>query len=316
MKPGDFIHDENGFVREVNRAFYDSEAEAYDARHPEVLHGSRDLWDKRLAGPVLREMSSRDAGRDAGRDGRRVLDMGCGTGFAGDILLDHLDRNDTLACCDISTAMLACARRKLAGRGRASVGFVCADAARAPFKSDSFDVITINALLHHLADCAPVCAEAGRLLRDGGYLVVAHEPNRVFFQSPLIRVAASIYKLLGLGKSIDSGMRKRINRALKERGAIGRELSGDEILRIVEYNSPVEQSRFGVSGRKGFIPEDLAREHFPRYNMTLLETYTTAFVRPVFENVEFLGRMARTAALFLHGKGNHFCMVLKKPLSD
>jgi ubiquinone/menaquinone biosynthesis C-methylase UbiE len=298
-------HENADFVREVNKAFYETEAEAYDARHPEVLHGARDFWERKLVPCIM-------GGAVSGK-GRRILDLGCGTGMVGDVLLGSLGAADMLVCCDLSAAMLACARCKLAGRSKARVRFAVTDAVRGPFRSASFDVITCNALLHHLGDYAALCAEADRLLCNGGYLVVAQEPNRAFFQSPAVRIVAFVYKLMGLGKSINSNMREKINRNLRQGTTAVRNMSAAEILRTVEYNSPVEQSRLGVSAEKGFVPEELARTHFPQYNIILLETYTTAFVRPVFERIGWLGRLARASTTLLRGKGNHFCLVLEKP---
>jgi SAM-dependent methyltransferase len=56
--------------------------------------------------------------RAAGLKGRRLLDVGCGTGKS---FLPFLDRGYEVTACDISPAMTAIAERKAAGRARVEV---------------------------------------------------------------------------------------------------------------------------------------------------------------------------------------------------
>jgi SAM-dependent methyltransferase len=75
----------------------------------------------------------------------RILDVGCGAGIFTDLLLESLPRANAY-CVDASLGMLklntARSRKKL----------VLGDAKALPFPPRSFDLINLDALMHHLVD--------------------------------------------------------------------------------------------------------------------------------------------------------------------
>ena len=100
-----------------------------------------------------------------------VLDVCCGTGDLARALLARRGRR--VIACDFSSAMLARARRKLAGpirAGRASV--LEADALRLPFADGSVDAAASAFGLRNLEDPARGLAEMVRVVRPGGRVVV------------------------------------------------------------------------------------------------------------------------------------------------
>ena len=93
-------------------------------------------------------------------EGRRILDLGCGKGrFA----LPLARRGAEVVGVDLSQAMLAHAGG--IDRGRAS-------ARRLPFADATFDALFAVEVLEHVGAVGPVLAEARRVLRPGGRLVV------------------------------------------------------------------------------------------------------------------------------------------------
>ena len=87
---------------------------------------------------------------------RRVLDVGCGDGR-----IPSLYAAPEVVCVDTSPAAVAAAReRGLDARE--------ADARELPFEDGSFDVVTCNHTLYHLADPDRALAELARVLRPGG----------------------------------------------------------------------------------------------------------------------------------------------------
>ena len=103
--------------------------------------------------------------------GRRVLDVGCGTGALAAAL------TESFACkvwgVDASAEMLEVARRR-APRG---VGFKLGRAEALPFRDGWFERVTMT-LVSHLVDRPVAFREARRVLRDGGGLVLAtFEPS-------------------------------------------------------------------------------------------------------------------------------------------
>ena len=104
----------------------------------------------------------------AGRIGR-LLDVGCGTGH----LLESLaPRADSALGVDASRDMLALARTRLAQRGLAQCSVRQADMYRLPLADAAFDVVTLQMVLHYAEDPAAALAEAARVLRPGGRLIV------------------------------------------------------------------------------------------------------------------------------------------------
>src|SRR5918994_1402120 len=96
--------------------------------------------------------------------GRRVLDVGCGTGRWTALLAAHgaeaigIDRSET---------MLAEARRR-----RPGLDFQQMDATRLDFPEDFFDLATVVTVVQHLepADQALAAAEIARVVRPGGHV--------------------------------------------------------------------------------------------------------------------------------------------------
>lgn len=92
----------------------------------------------------------------------RALDVGCGTGLST-VALQEVARE--VVGVDASAEMLALAR---AAKG---VRYVNAQAERLPFSDGAFDLVTLSQVFHWL-DKAGFFAEARRVLREDGWLIV------------------------------------------------------------------------------------------------------------------------------------------------
>jgi ArsR family transcriptional regulator len=103
-----------------------------------------------------------------------VLDAGTGTGRMLELLAPHARR---AVGVDVSPEMLAIARDRIAQAGLAHCQVRLADAYRLPFASGSgvsgFDVVLFHQVLHYLDDPQAAVAEAARVMRAGGRLVIA-----------------------------------------------------------------------------------------------------------------------------------------------
>lgn len=98
-----------------------------------------------------------------------ALDVGCGTGLLEEVA-QRLHPETRLIGVDISPAMLAQARRKLAGVGQA--GWVQALAEELPFADGSFDAVVCANSFHYLRRPLRALEEFRRVLRPGGWLVI------------------------------------------------------------------------------------------------------------------------------------------------
>ncbi|HMR34020.1 MAG TPA: class I SAM-dependent methyltransferase [Geminicoccaceae bacterium] len=100
--------------------------------------------------------------------GRRVADIGCGGGIYS-LAWAGLGAA-AVTGVDVSAAMVATAARAAAGEPRIAVRQGQAAATGLP--DAAFDIVFARALVHHLDDPGPALAEAWRILRPGGVLIV------------------------------------------------------------------------------------------------------------------------------------------------
>ena len=130
-------------------AAYNDWAETYDA----VQNQTRDL-----AAKVLRQV-------DLKLDGRKIVEVGCGTGRNTTWLAE---RAAEIVGLDFSKEMLARARSRV---NDPRVHFVQHDVRMTwPLTDASADVVIAMLILEHVENLAPVFAEAARVLNTGGKL--------------------------------------------------------------------------------------------------------------------------------------------------
>ncbi|MCD2199493.1 class I SAM-dependent methyltransferase [Halobacterium sp. KA-4] len=96
-----------------------------------------------------------------------VLDVGGGTGRAARALA-----RDTTEVAGRDVTVVDASARMLAEARESGLPAVRGDAAALPYRDDSVDAITIVDALHHFPDRDGALAEAKRVLRPGGVLVV------------------------------------------------------------------------------------------------------------------------------------------------
>jgi ubiquinone/menaquinone biosynthesis C-methylase UbiE len=284
--------------RKVNEALYHFEAGEYDRRHPETMAGDRQWWE---------DFARRHIQARQGRF--TILDIGTGTGLVPLCLRAYLADRQEFVCYDISQSMLLQARQKLNGDSR--FNFIRGDAGVLPFGAEMFDLVVFNSLLHHIVDYEGFLRECGRVLKKGGVLACAHEPNRKFLESGFCRMLANLYNLF-FPIHLTVELQENVNAQLKKEGVIAQDLSREEIRRLVEFHSPMEQSRVWVDSSKGFNPEELIEKLFSGWRVLELSEYSTYFHRPVFEKSKAASLMMRCAKRCVLKKGNLFRMVLQK----
>jgi SAM-dependent methyltransferase len=114
--------------------------------------------------------------------GRRVLDLGCGT---GDLTLMLLELGAQVTALDLSPAMVALARQRAElFRPGSSADWVAAPVEASGLPSGGYDVLLGRFVLHHL-DLNQAAREISRLLAPGGRAVFLENSGR----NPLLRLA-------------------------------------------------------------------------------------------------------------------------------
>ena len=135
---------------------YDGIAEAYSAEN------EANLVNAYYERPAMLALAGDVAGR-------RILDVGCGS---GPLFAALRDRGAIVTGFDKSAGMIELARRRLGDDADLQV----ADLGRPlPFPDNTFDDVTASLVLHYLEDWGPALAELRRVLKPGGRLVVSVE---------------------------------------------------------------------------------------------------------------------------------------------
>jgi SAM-dependent methyltransferase len=105
----------------------------------------------------------------------RILDLGCGVGRSA-IALARAYPRATVRGIDLDPASIADARAAAAGAGLADrVTFDCADAARLPDDTTTYDLVTIFEALHDMGDPVGTLRAARSVLAPGSSVYIADE---------------------------------------------------------------------------------------------------------------------------------------------
>lgn len=123
----------------------------------------------------------------------RVLDIGTGPGHIPLLVCERIAGTRVVGV-DLSKHMLRHAERhRLTSRFAERIEFRLADAKGLDFADASFDCVYSNTILHHIPDPRPFLAEAWRVLKSGGVLLIRdlfrpRDPERA---DELVRLHAS-----------------------------------------------------------------------------------------------------------------------------
>src|SRR5262245_33959212 len=151
-------------VIDANIALHTRMAEDYRTCEPHFRPENRARVRARLAALV------------SATNAKRMLDLGCGTGFMIDLARDLVSEIDGV---DVTPAVL----EKVDRSGPAKIEVFLEDAGAFPAKDGAYDLVTAYSFLHHLYDVTPACRTAFRALREGGRFYADLEPNAFFWEA-------------------------------------------------------------------------------------------------------------------------------------
>lgn len=106
------------------------------------------------------------------RPGESVLDVGCGPGLLSREMAEDVAPTGSVRGIDPSSDMLAIARSGAPGSPAVPVDFGFGEACALPFSDRSFDVVAATQVYEYVRDVPAALAEACRVLRPGGRLLV------------------------------------------------------------------------------------------------------------------------------------------------
>ena len=156
-----------------------------------------------------------------------VLELGIGTGRS----LEHYAEDARVTGIDLSEEMLAIAADRLEDLGREAT-LRCADADDLPWEAGSFDTVVSMLSLCSVPDEARAVAEAWRVLRPGGRLVLLEH-----VRSPVrpVRILQRLFNPIAVATHHDHLLREPLE-AVRARGFVVDELERER-LGFVEYLS-------------------------------------------------------------------------------
>ncbi|KKR03866.1 MAG: Membrane-associated sulfatase family enzyme [Candidatus Uhrbacteria bacterium GW2011_GWF2_39_13] len=285
----------DNFVSRFNSLSYEATAEDYAKERVEIYHGDSAWWQDCLKKHVT-----------APDEGLTILDIGCGRGFVADIFLSSGLKIKRFVCMDISNEILDCCKKKFGTNETFEFTDTLTNL------NGKFDVIAVSSVFHHLHRPEKLATRIDELLNSNGFVIGSHEPDKTPFLKLLFRHAATLYKMIGGGISINNSAVEEFNRLLKTKYPAACPVCREEILQMVEYHSPVEQYDSYVDAESGFIPHEFFRKVFSGYDIILLENYTTFFHRPLLEKHKIIQNVLKLGFKVFSGKGNLFRYLIRK----
>ena len=147
-------HHRIGATRHMKTIDYDSVSKVYD----EVRTGDPEMVHHILGGITLKPDS-------------RVLDVGCGTG--NNTLLLQAATSSRLIGLDISRGMLQKARQKTD-----RIQLVQSPAESIPFADESFRLVYMTEVLHHIRDTGSALQELHRILEPDGSICIVTQSHQ------------------------------------------------------------------------------------------------------------------------------------------
>jgi ubiquinone/menaquinone biosynthesis C-methylase UbiE len=145
---------------------------AYDDRAREYDRG----WRGRLHHTISENTAALATATAAAP--RRVLDVGCGTGYLLRTLAQHYPQAETLAGIDAAPNMIDTAR---ASTDDDRLTFTAGVAEQLPYPDASIDLVVSSTSFDHWSDQYAGLRECARVLRAGGHLVLVDQFSRLLF---------------------------------------------------------------------------------------------------------------------------------------
>lgn len=292
-------------VHAVNTAYHEEEAAIYDGQHPEIFRDEKDRW-ARIAEHIKVVRKSKKLPI-------RILDIGVGTGFVPNALKGVIHSEDEIVMADISPAMLDVAKKALSNLpGRKA--YLNSQAEDLKFSDGYFDLITVNSVLHHIPNSNKVLKKMSKLLRSGGLLIIAHEPNILHFEHSVVGTVDRFLRMikriryLKFGAATSSDFIFKVNARLLREGIISEVMTPEEIESLVDIHSPTAGR--AVRAGRGFDPEHLA--NMVGFEITFIETYRhLGKAGPALLRV--LGPIPSWLERRYPKVGSLFAVVMKKP---
>jgi len=170
-------------IVEVNRLYHEFEAAGYDISHPEIRTQLTPMWQEMLGVATNR----------LGTQSQKVLDFGCGTGFATQQLLSAVSSEsiNRIICYDLSPTMIEYAQASLKTT-HVPINFI-SDKTKLFCEPQEFNLLLTNSVLHHLPEKVQFLQQLESILSPDAVWINGHEPSKRFYINPESAVVYDSY---------------------------------------------------------------------------------------------------------------------------
>ncbi|HEK21146.1 class I SAM-dependent methyltransferase [Mucilaginibacter sp.] len=301
------LTDAREFHARVNVIFHNEEAKHYDKLHTE-------MWESLPVqyGLLVADIKTYIKNNQP----LKLLDVGCGTGLATQMLLDAgMDsRVAEIHLLDTSEEMLKQAVKRSTKWGKK----VLAINGDVNTVQEQYDIILISSVLHHIPDLPPFLEKISSLQKNGGLLITIQDPaaeaqnNQVlenrkkeyqqYHESKRVNktiIERAINKAKRLFKEPD--YIKRVNKKLLEQKIINQPLTDSEIWSVTDIH---------VEGLPYSAGAGISKAQLVNYlrNNTLISYRTYGFYGTMGSNLdERYRKLEHELALSNDQNGRHFC---------
>jgi ubiquinone/menaquinone biosynthesis C-methylase UbiE len=185
------------------------------------------------------------------------LDFGCGTGFASEQITNNKNLENKIskmACYDLSESMVEACKKKFGSHQKFK--FYANKSGFATLLNDNttFDIVTCNALLHHILEPDKLLLQFSEVLKKDGILIIGHEPNKAFYESYTLQLVTKSYRFYKKGLN---RLSKLFNRKNSNSG---------KDLTTLSYSKLLREGQIIENFPKQIIPK-LVDIHFPMRNL-------------------------------------------------
>ncbi len=235
------------FIANVSNIYHDFESKTYDEKHTSIKHGEK-YWKQttNFVTEYFKDINNLS-----------FLDFGCGTGFASEQVTNNKNLENKIskmACYDLSESMVEECKKKFEGHQK--FRFYANKSGFATLLNDNttFDIVTCNALLHHILEPDKLLLQFSEVIKKDGILIIGHEPNKAFYESNTLQLVTKSYRFYK--KSLNR-LSKLFNRNNSNSG---------QDLTTLSYSKLLREGQITENFPKQIIPK-LVDIHVPMGNL-------------------------------------------------
>ena len=185
LKLKSHLSDVEEFHGKVNVVFHDIESLYYDQIHKEMWESLPQQFARILDSDLLKALEK--------KQNLTMLDIGCGTGLASDLMLKNKigQSIDSICLLDTSPLMLQRAKKR-AEKWHREATFECGDLDTI---NQKFDIIITCSVLHHIPDLKHFMEEIEGKLNPNGIFISMHDPLEEAISSKIYEDRTQTYTL-------------------------------------------------------------------------------------------------------------------------